>query len=70
MTIKNTISVHIDDEITLALNHLREALKKNSVAAGMPATAPSIGWLARSLLRDKLGLVDSKAAKQDISTSE
>lgn len=65
MTIKNTISVHLDDEITLALNRVREEVRQSNEAIGLPATAPSLGWLARTMLRDKLGLVDGKAAKQD-----
>lgn len=70
MTTKHAISVHLDDEITLALNRLREGVRKQNEVAGLPPMAPSLGWLARSLLRDKLGLVDSKAAKQDLSFSE
>lgn len=65
VAIKNKMSVHLDDEITLALNRLREEMKRNSAAAGLPPVAPSLGWLARTMLRDKLGLVDGKAAKQD-----
>ena len=58
-------SVFMDGELTLALNRLREEIRQKNEANGMPAMVPSIGWLARELLRDKLGLKDSKASKQD-----
>ncbi|HEY2455551.1 MAG TPA: hypothetical protein VGI71_23630 [Scandinavium sp.] len=62
---RNAVSVYLDDELALALNRLRETVRQHNEAAGLPPMAPSLSWLARSLLRDKLGLVDSKAAKHD-----
>lgn len=58
-------SVYLDSELTLALNSLGQQVRQNNEAAGMPGSAPTLGWLARELLREKLGLKDSKAAKQD-----
>lgn len=54
------LSVYLDDEIALKLNRLREEVRKNSAASGMPDLAPSLGWLARSLLREKLGITPAK----------
>ncbi|HBL7133897.1 TPA: hypothetical protein LSW83_004083 [Serratia marcescens] len=58
-------SVYLDGDLALELNRLREQVRKNNAAAGVPGMAPTLGWLARELLREKLGLKESKAAKQD-----
>lgn len=65
MATKNTISVHLDDEITLALNRVREEMRQRNEESEIKLQLPSLGWLARSMLREKLGLVDDKAANQD-----
>lgn len=62
MTKQKAMSVYIDDETALALNHLREEIRQNNESAGLPAQTPTIGWLARTLLREKLGM---GAAKND-----
>lgn len=60
MTKQKAISVYIDDETALALNRLREEIRKNNESDGLPAQTPTIGWLARTLLRGKLGLSAEK----------
>ena len=50
------MSVYIDDEIVLAINRLREEVRLQNEKLGLPGEAPTLGWLARSLLRDRLGL--------------
>lgn len=56
MAKQNAMSVYIDDETALMLNRLREEIRHRYEREGIPGNAPTIGWLARSLLRDKLGL--------------
>lgn len=63
------MSVYIDDEIALMLNHLREEIRQKNEGSEIALPTPTIGWLARTLLREKLGLVDSRAAKKDNSAS-
>ncbi|MER2978868.1 hypothetical protein [Serratia bockelmannii] len=65
---QNGYSVYLDSDLALALNRLREQLRQNNEAAGMPGMVPTLGLLARELLRDKLGLKDCKTAKQDSFT--
>ncbi len=60
MVKQKAMSVYIDDEIALLLNHLREEVRQRYEREGIPGTAPTLGWIARSLLREKLGLVSSK----------
>lgn len=62
MTKQKAMSVYIDDETTLALNRLREEIRQRNEKDGLPAQTPTIGWLARTLLREKLGM---GAAKND-----
>ncbi|WP_233606918.1 hypothetical protein [Enterobacter huaxiensis] len=62
MTKQKAMSVYIDDETTLALNRLREEIRQKNESDGLPAQTPTIGWLARTLLREKLGM---SAAKND-----
>lgn len=59
---QKAMSVYIDDETTLMLNRLREQIRQKNESDGLPAQTPTIGWLARTLLREKLGMV---AAKDD-----
>ena len=59
---QKAMSVYIDDETTLALNRLREEIRQKNESDGLPAQTPTIGWLARTLLREKLGM---SAAKND-----
>ncbi|HCC8365136.1 TPA: hypothetical protein SCS03_000370 [Citrobacter freundii] len=54
------MSVYIDDETTLMLNRLREEVRQRYEREGIPGNAPTIGWLARSLLREKLGMNPAK----------
>lgn len=58
-------SVYLDGELTLALDSLCEQIRQTNEAAGMPGITPTRGWVMRELLREKLGLKYSKAAKQD-----
>lgn len=60
MTKQKSMSVYIDDETSLALNRLREEIRQKNEGADHPALTPTIGWLARMLLREKLGLGDAK----------
>ncbi|WP_329502699.1 hypothetical protein [Klebsiella aerogenes] len=69
MATKNTMSVHLDDEITLALNRVREEMRQRNEESEIKLQLPSLGWLARSMLREKLGLVEGEAAKKDNSGS-
>ena len=62
MTKQKAKSVYIDDETALALNRLREEIRQKNESDGLPAQTPTIGWLARTLLREKLGM---SAAKND-----
>ncbi|MCU6336132.1 hypothetical protein KW823_06255 [Enterobacter quasiroggenkampii] len=62
MTKQKAMSVYIDDETALALNRLREEIRQKNESAGLPTQTPTIGWLARALLREKLGM---GAAKND-----
>ena len=62
MTKQKAMSVYIDDETALALNSLREEIRHKNESVGLPAQTPTIGWLARALLREKLGM---GAAKND-----
>ncbi|WP_456071487.1 hypothetical protein [Enterobacter quasiroggenkampii] len=62
MTKQKAMSVYIDDETVLALNHLREEIRQKNESVGLLAQTPTIGWLARTLLREKLGM---GAAKND-----
>lgn len=59
---QKAMSVYIDDETALALNSLREEIRQKNESDGLPAQTPTIGWLARTLLREKLGM---SAAKND-----
>ena len=60
MTKQKAMSVYIDDETALTLNLLREEIRQRYEREGIPGNAPTIGWLARSLLRKTLGLNASK----------
>lgn len=60
MTKRKSMSVYIDDETALTLNRLREEVRQRYNREGIPGNAPTIGWLARSLLREKLGLTPAK----------
>lgn len=62
MTKQKAMSVYIDDETALALNRLREEIRQKNESDGLPAQTPTIGWLARTLLREKL---EMSAAKND-----
>ncbi|MFP2682431.1 hypothetical protein [Enterobacter ludwigii] len=62
MAKQKAMSVYIDDETALALNRLREEIRQKNESDGFPAQTPTIGWLARTLLREKLGM---SAAKND-----
>lgn len=62
MTKQKAMSVYIDDETALALNRLREEIRQKNESDGLPAQTPTIGWLARTLLHEKLGM---GAAKND-----
>lgn len=59
------IAVFMDSELALALNRLREEVRQQNETSGIPGMVPTLGWLARHLLREKLGLTGSKAATQD-----
>jgi len=59
---QKAMSVYIDDETALVLNSLREEIRQKNESDGLPAQTPTIGWLARTLLREKLGM---SAAKND-----
>jgi len=59
---QKAMSVYIDDETALALNRLREEIRQKNESDGLPAQTPTIGWLARTLLREQLGM---SAAKND-----
>ncbi len=61
MAKQKAMSVYIDDETALALNSLREEVRQRFDSEGLPGMAPTIGWLARSLLREKLGLANNKS---------
>lgn len=54
------ISVYIDDETALAFNRLRETIRQPLENKGIQSGAPPLGWLARSLLREKLGMVNTE----------
>lgn len=56
MAKQNAVSVYIDDETALVLNRLREEIRQRYEGEGIPGNAPTIGWLVRSLLREKLGI--------------
>ncbi|MBJ8978551.1 MAG: hypothetical protein KIC48_11010 [Citrobacter sp.] len=60
MTKPKGLSVYLDDETTLVLNRLREEIRQRYEREGIPGNAPTIGWLTRSLLREKLGMVPAK----------
>lgn len=60
MTKQKAMSVYIDDETALALNSLREEIRQKNESDGLPAQTPTIGWLARTLLREKLGMSVAK----------
>ncbi|EFC3660671.1 TPA: hypothetical protein SI588_002983 [Escherichia coli] len=60
MNKKKAVSIYLDNETALALNRLREEIRKKNSETGMELPAPSIGWLARSLLRQKLGITEDK----------
>jgi len=60
VTKRKSMSVYIDDETALTLNRLREEVRQRYNREGIPGNAPTIGWLARSLLREKLGLTPAK----------
>jgi hypothetical protein len=60
VTKQKAMSVYIDDETALTLNRLREEVLQRYDREGIPGNAPTIGWLARSLLREKLGLTPAK----------
>ncbi|HIC1936944.1 TPA: hypothetical protein ACW0QD_004710 [Citrobacter freundii] len=60
MTKQKAMSVYIDDETTLVLNRLREEIRQRYEREGIPGNAPTIGWLTRSLLREKLGIAPAK----------
>lgn len=60
MAKQNAMSVYIDDETALVLNKLREEIRQRFEREGIPGNAPTIGWLARSLLREKLGMTPAK----------
>ncbi len=60
MTKPKGLSVYLDDETTLVLNRLREEIRQRYEREGIPGNAPTIGWLARSLLREKLGMAPAK----------
>ena len=62
MTKQKAMSVYIDDETALALNRLREEIRQKNESDGLPTQTPTIGWLTRTLLREKLGM---GAAKND-----
>lgn len=64
---QKAMSVYIDDETALALNRLREEIRQKNESDGLPAQTPTIGWLARTLLREKLGM---GAAKNDASGAQ
>jgi hypothetical protein len=55
-----SMSVYIDNETAMALNRLREEIRQKNESDGLPAQTPTIGWLARTLLRAKLGLTADK----------
>ena len=60
MSKQKAVSVYIDEETALTLNCLREQIRQRYEREGIPGNAPTIGWLARSLLREKLGLTPAK----------
>ncbi|WP_417027667.1 hypothetical protein [Citrobacter sp.] len=60
MTKQKSMSVYIDEETSLMLNRLREEIRQRYEREGIPGNAPTIGWLARSLLREKLGMAPAK----------
>ncbi|WP_275260425.1 hypothetical protein [Citrobacter freundii] len=60
MTKLKAMSVYIDEETSLMLNRLREDVRQRYEREGIPGNAPTIGWLARSLLREKLGMAPAK----------
>ncbi|MEJ5073430.1 hypothetical protein WH357_14000 [Enterobacter ludwigii] len=62
---RQALTVYLDDDLALALNRVREEIREKSTEAGMTFQLPTLGWLTRTMLREKLGLVDSKIAKQD-----
>ena len=56
----SAMSVSLDGDLVLALNRLREEIIQGQKNAGLPMNAPTIGWLTRMLLREKLGLPDKR----------
>lgn len=60
MTKQQSMSVYIDYEITVMLTRLRETIIERFEREGITGHAPTIGWLARSLLREKLGIDPEK----------
>lgn len=60
MTKPKGLSVYLDDETTLVLNRLRAEIRQRYEREGIPGNAPTIGWLTRSLLREKLGMDPAK----------
>lgn len=60
---KKAVSVYLDNETALALYRLREDIRKKNAETGMALPTPTVGWLARSLLRQSLGI---KADKKDL----
>lgn len=67
MNQKKTVSVYLDNETALALYRLREDVRKKNAETGMELPTPTVGWLARSLLRQSLGI---KADKEDSPYAE
>lgn len=57
MAKQKAVSVYIDDETALVLNRVREEIRQRYEREGIPGNAPTIGWLARTMLRKKLGLL-------------
>ena len=63
MNEKKAVSVYLDNETALALYRLREDIRKKNAETGMDLPTPTVGWLARSLLRQSLGI---KKKKKDL----
>lgn len=66
MTKQKAMSVYINSETLLGLNRLREEIRQKNESESLPIPPPTIGWLARTLLRQQLGL---SVAKNDSANS-
>lgn len=72
MTKSKGVSIYLDGETSLALNAIRNDIIRGLDESGMNglAMAPTIGYLARQVLRKAIGLKEIKGEELIADTQE